>query len=174
MVIGAPLSLGAALGGIAEAVEVGQLALDRPAQRGTELGAGRIAKSGVEETGGGTRRGLPFARQALHAGELKIDCMYCHSGAERSRQLADVVREVEAVCRRSGLSRRAYELLVPYRVVSVRKANGYSPADNGRTVVYVGASAVIVQSMLSGSSNVAGFGGPAVITNVLRGGAGAG
>jgi ABC-type nitrate/sulfonate/bicarbonate transport system substrate-binding protein len=43
---------------------------------------------------------------------------------------------------------------------------------NGLAVdmVYVGASAVIVQSMLSGSSNVAGFGGPAVITNVLRGG----
>ena len=37
-------------------------------------------------------------------------------------------------------------------------------------MVYVGASAVIVQSMLSGSSNIAGFGGPAVITNVLRGG----
>jgi len=43
---------------------------------------------------------------------------------------------------------------------------------NGLNVemVYVGASAVIVQSMLSGSANVAGFGGPAVITNVLRGG----
>jgi ABC-type nitrate/sulfonate/bicarbonate transport system substrate-binding protein len=43
---------------------------------------------------------------------------------------------------------------------------------NGLTLdmVYVGASAVIVQSMLSGSANVAGFGGPAVITNVLRGG----
>ena len=37
-------------------------------------------------------------------------------------------------------------------------------------MVYVGASAVIVQSMLSGSANMAGFGGPAVITNVLRGG----
>jgi ABC-type nitrate/sulfonate/bicarbonate transport system substrate-binding protein len=37
-------------------------------------------------------------------------------------------------------------------------------------MVYVGASAVIVQSMLSGSSHVAGFGGPAVVTNVLRGG----
>jgi ABC-type nitrate/sulfonate/bicarbonate transport system substrate-binding protein len=37
-------------------------------------------------------------------------------------------------------------------------------------MVYVGASAVIVQSMLSGCSNVAGFGGPAVVTNVLRGG----
>ena len=37
-------------------------------------------------------------------------------------------------------------------------------------MVYVGASAIIVQSMLSGSSHVAGFGGPAVITNVLRGG----
>jgi ABC-type nitrate/sulfonate/bicarbonate transport system substrate-binding protein len=37
-------------------------------------------------------------------------------------------------------------------------------------MVYVGASAVIVQSMLSGSSSVAGFSGPAVVTNVLRGG----
>ncbi len=37
-------------------------------------------------------------------------------------------------------------------------------------MVYIGASAVIVQSMLSGSADVAGFGGPAVITNVLRGG----
>lgn len=37
-------------------------------------------------------------------------------------------------------------------------------------MVYIGASAVIVQSMLSGSANLAGFGGPAVITNVLRGG----
>ena len=37
-------------------------------------------------------------------------------------------------------------------------------------MVYIGASAVIVQSMLSGSANIAGFGGPAVITNVLRGG----
>lgn len=37
-------------------------------------------------------------------------------------------------------------------------------------MVYVGASAVIVQSMLSGFSNMAGFGGPAVVTNVLRGG----
>jgi NitT/TauT family transport system substrate-binding protein len=37
-------------------------------------------------------------------------------------------------------------------------------------MVYVGASAVIVQSMLSGAANFAGFGGPAVITNVLNGG----
>jgi len=37
-------------------------------------------------------------------------------------------------------------------------------------MVYIGASAVIVQSMLSGSADMAGFGGPAVITNVLRGG----
>jgi NitT/TauT family transport system substrate-binding protein len=37
-------------------------------------------------------------------------------------------------------------------------------------MIYVGASAVIVQSMLSGSAGIAGFGGPAVITNVLRGG----
>ena len=37
-------------------------------------------------------------------------------------------------------------------------------------MVYVGASAVMVQSMLSGAAYFAGFGGPAVITNVLSGG----
>ena len=36
--------------------------------------------------------------------------------------------------------------------------------------VFVGASALIIQSMLSGAANVAGFGGPAIVTNVLRGG----
>jgi ABC-type nitrate/sulfonate/bicarbonate transport system substrate-binding protein len=34
----------------------------------------------------------------------------------------------------------------------------------------MGASALIIQSMLSGAANVAGFGGPAIISNVLRGG----
>jgi NitT/TauT family transport system substrate-binding protein len=36
--------------------------------------------------------------------------------------------------------------------------------------VFVGASALIIQSMLSGAANIAGFGGPAIISNVLRGG----
>ena len=37
-------------------------------------------------------------------------------------------------------------------------------------MVYIGASSVMVQSMLAGSANIAGFAGPAVISNVLRGG----
>ncbi len=37
-------------------------------------------------------------------------------------------------------------------------------------LIFMGASALIIQSMLSGAANVAGFGGPALITNVLRGG----
>ena len=37
-------------------------------------------------------------------------------------------------------------------------------------LVFMGASALIIQSMLSGAANVAGFGGPAIISNVLRGG----
>jgi NitT/TauT family transport system substrate-binding protein len=36
--------------------------------------------------------------------------------------------------------------------------------------IFVGVSTVMIQSMLSGSANIAGLGGPAVITNVLRGG----
>jgi ABC-type nitrate/sulfonate/bicarbonate transport system substrate-binding protein len=45
-------------------------------------------------------------------------------------------------------------------------------AKNGLDVdmIFVGVSTVMVQSMLSGSANVAGLGGPAVIANVLRGG----
>ena len=37
-------------------------------------------------------------------------------------------------------------------------------------LVFMGASALIIQSMLSGAANVAGFGGPAIISNVIRGG----
>lgn len=37
-------------------------------------------------------------------------------------------------------------------------------------LIFMGASALIIQSMLSGAANIAGFGGPAIVTNVLRGG----
>lgn len=37
-------------------------------------------------------------------------------------------------------------------------------------MIYIGASSAIVQSMLSGSANVAGFAGPAIISNVVGGG----
>lgn len=37
-------------------------------------------------------------------------------------------------------------------------------------MIYMGASSLILQSMLSGSANLAGFAGPAIISNVLRGG----
>ena len=37
-------------------------------------------------------------------------------------------------------------------------------------MIYFGASSAIVQSMLSGSANLAGFSGPAVISNVVHGG----
>lgn len=37
-------------------------------------------------------------------------------------------------------------------------------------LIFMGASSLIIQSMLSGAANVAGFGGPAIISNVVRGG----
>ena len=37
-------------------------------------------------------------------------------------------------------------------------------------VIFVGASSALFQSMLSGAADMAGSGGPAVISNVLRGG----
>src|SRR3954447_7913567 len=36
--------------------------------------------------------------------------------------------------------------------------------------VFIGASAVLIQSMLSGAADFSGSGGPAIISNVLRGG----
>src|SRR5439155_22213811 len=45
-------------------------------------------------------------------------------------------------------------------------------AKNGVDVdmIFVGVSTVMIQSMLSGAANIAGLGGPAVISNVLKGG----
>jgi NitT/TauT family transport system substrate-binding protein len=57
---------------------------------------------------------------------------------------------------------------VPF--VVAKEARLFEKHGLGVDMVYVGASAVIVQSMLSGAANFAGFGGPAVITNVLSGG----
>lgn len=37
-------------------------------------------------------------------------------------------------------------------------------------LVYMGASSLILQSMLSGSAHLAGFAGPAIVSNVLKGG----
>lgn len=37
-------------------------------------------------------------------------------------------------------------------------------------IIFAGASSLIIQSMLAGEADVAGLGGPAVITNVLKGG----
>ena len=37
-------------------------------------------------------------------------------------------------------------------------------------LVFMGASSLILQSMLSGSANLAGFAGPAIVSNVLKGG----
>ena len=57
---------------------------------------------------------------------------------------------------------------VPF--VVAREARLFEKHGLSVDMVYVGASAVMVQSMLSGAANFAGFGGPAVITNVLSGG----
>src|SRR5262245_37596674 len=57
---------------------------------------------------------------------------------------------------------------VPF--VVAREAKLFEKYGLSVDMVYVGASAVMVQSMLSGAANFAGFGGPAVITNVLSGG----
>src|SRR6266508_5257481 len=93
-------------------------------------------------------------------------------------QFLSAVVSIIALLPAGGLSQELTKLPFPYGPLGLNSLPWVIAKEtrlfekNGLDVdmVYVGASAVIVQSMLSGSANVAGFGGPAVITNVLRGG----
>src|SRR5438552_955489 len=77
-----------------------------------------------------------------------------------------------------GLSQELTKVPFPYGPLGLNSIPWIIAKDarlfekNGLDVdmVYIGASSVMVQSMLAGSANIAGFAGPAVITNVLRGG----
>jgi len=93
-------------------------------------------------------------------------------------QFLSAVVSIIALLPAGGLSQELTKLPFPYGPLGLNSLPWVIAKEtrlfekNGLDVdmVYVGASAVIVQSMLSGSANVAGFGGPAVVTNVLRGG----
>ena len=54
--------------------------------------------------------------------------------------------------------------------IVAKEANLFEKNGINVEMIFVGVSTVMVQSMLSGSANVAGLGGPAVVSNVLRGG----
>ena len=54
--------------------------------------------------------------------------------------------------------------------IVAKEANLFEKNGINVDMIFVGVSTVMVQSMLSGSANVAGLGGPAVVSNVLRGG----
>ena len=79
---------------------------------------------------------------------------------------------------RLALGQEPFKLPFPYGPLGLnsvpfllaREARLFEKHGLAVDMVYVGASAVMVQSMLSGAANFAGFGGPAVITNVLSGG----
>src|SRR5262249_48058559 len=60
--------------------------------------------------------------------------------------------------------------LEQYAVDRRKEANLFEKNGLNVDMIFVGVSTVMVQSMLSGSANVAGLGGPAVVSNVLRGG----
>jgi ABC-type nitrate/sulfonate/bicarbonate transport system substrate-binding protein len=94
------------------------------------------------------------------------------------RLVFSVVLGVAASLSAIGLCQELTKVPVPYGPLGLnslpwvvaKEARFFEKNRLDVDMVYVGASAVIVQSMLSGSANIAGFGGPAVITNVLRGG----
>ena len=54
--------------------------------------------------------------------------------------------------------------------IVAKEANLFEKNGLNIDMIFVGVSTVMVQSMLSGSANVGGLGGPAVVSNVLRGG----
>jgi NitT/TauT family transport system substrate-binding protein len=78
----------------------------------------------------------------------------------------------------SALSQQSPKIPFPYGPMGLnsmpwivaKEANLYEKNGLNVDMIFVGVSTVMVQSMLSGSANVAGLGGPAVVSNVLRGG----
>ena len=78
----------------------------------------------------------------------------------------------------AGLSQHAPRIPFPYGPMGLnsmpwivaKEANLFEKNGLNVDMIFVGVSTVMVQSMLSGSANVAGLGGPAVVSNVLRGG----
>jgi NitT/TauT family transport system substrate-binding protein len=78
----------------------------------------------------------------------------------------------------TALSQQSPKIPFPYGPMGLnsmpwivaKEANLYEKNGLNVDMIFVGVSTVMVQSMLSGSANVAGLGGPAVVSNVLRGG----
>ena len=77
-----------------------------------------------------------------------------------------------------GLSQSSGKIPFPYGPMGLnsmpwivaKEANLFEKNGLNVDMIFVGVSTVMVQSMLSGSANVGGLGGPAVVSNVLRGG----
>ena len=78
----------------------------------------------------------------------------------------------------AALSQHSLKIPFPYGPMGLnsmpwivaKEANLFEKNGINVDMIFVGVSTVMVQSMLSGSANVAGLGGPAVVSNVLRGG----
>ncbi|HEY7559050.1 MAG TPA: ABC transporter substrate-binding protein [Candidatus Binatia bacterium] len=77
-----------------------------------------------------------------------------------------------------GLSQSSLKIPFPYGPMGLnsmpwivaKEANIFEKNGLNVDMIFVGVSTVMIQSMLSGSANIGGLGGPAVISNVLRGG----
>jgi ABC-type nitrate/sulfonate/bicarbonate transport system substrate-binding protein len=77
-----------------------------------------------------------------------------------------------------GLSQSSVKIPFPYGPMGLnsmpwivaKEANLFEKNGLNVDMIFVGVSTVMVQSMLSGSANLGGLGGPAVVSNVLKGG----
>ncbi|HTY17755.1 MAG TPA: cytochrome c3 family protein [Myxococcota bacterium] len=76
----------AACAGVVAAALV--LGLPRPERAGAQAQSSDKARAAqaaaADDAAPGPKQPIPF-NHALHAGEYKIDCQYCHSGTDRSR-----------------------------------------------------------------------------------------
>jgi ABC-type nitrate/sulfonate/bicarbonate transport system substrate-binding protein len=78
----------------------------------------------------------------------------------------------------SGMSQHSIKIPFPYGPMGLnsmpwivaKEANLFEKNGLNVDMIFVGVSTVMIQSILSGSANIGGLGGPAVIANVLRGG----
>jgi hypothetical protein len=75
----------ALVGGVAAAVVLGLPAPTRVGAQGQQSSeaARKAEQAAADEDAPGPLQPIPFSH-ALHAGQYQIDCLYCHSGSERS------------------------------------------------------------------------------------------
>jgi hypothetical protein len=121
------------------------------AATGLVLGAFAIVSAGTirlpgDDSGYEPEQPIRFSHR-LHAGELGVDCLYCHYGAEKSKHAGIPAASVCMNCHRTVTApweavraeaqAAAVEKREPKRVVSPELAKLYAAIESGRPIEWV-------------------------------------